>query len=362
MRIKIFKSGIIPFLLGVFMMMAVASCKKDAYRTDGGLASENTTLSTYDYLAANANHQFDTLLLIVDHYNLKDSVNKAGTFFAPTDYAIHTLMTLNNIATLDALYRQMTSQFLTQYMFSENTLTLDNATTSVRTYKNWAGITVGVAKIATPYLVVTTTLTYYTLEYVKINGVVDGSTGAPANDETDAILRCQTTGIRTSTGTNLNVLANNAPLNLIGPPTKLRLSYDINVKQSATDYSSTDIQLDAAQIAGFLGLTAEQVADSVVNGSTRLVYYALQPDSTLSNRYTADFPGFWYDPNGYVTDWGNNSYLWADFFPGTFMETVGQYPGNAKVGDKYVLQQVFVYTNADGIRLMVYIRLNVTLV
>ena len=93
MKIKIIKSGITPFLLGVLMMaLGFTSCKKDSYRTDGGVASANTTLSTYDYLAGNAYHYFDTLLLIVDHFGLKDSVNKAGTFFAPTDYAISALM------------------------------------------------------------------------------------------------------------------------------------------------------------------------------------------------------------------------------------------------------------------------------
>ena len=363
MKIKIFKSGITPFLLGVLMMaLGFTSCKKDSYRTDGGVASANTTLSTYDYLAGNADHIFDTLLLIVDHFGLKDSVNKAGTFFAPTDYAIHLLMTTNNITTLDALYRQMNSRFLTQYMFSDTSLTLSTASTAVKTYQDWAGMTSGLAKVAAIYGVANSVLTYYTLEYIKINGVLDGSVGAPANDPTDAILRCQTTGIKTATGTNLNVLVNNATLNLIGPPTKLYLSYNINVTQSATDYNSTDTQLDSAAIAGFLGLTSTQIADSIANGSTKLVYYAWQPDSTLSNNYTADFPGFWYDPNGYVTMYGNNSYLWGDFNPDSFVETVGQFPGNAIVGDKYTLQQAFVYTNAYGIRLTVYITLHVTMV
>jgi len=363
MKIKIVKSGITPFLLGILMMaLGFTSCKKDSYRTDNGVASANTTQSTYDYLAGNTYHYFDTLLLIVDHFGLKDSLNKAGTFFAPTDYAISALMSANSITSLDALYRQINSNFLKQYMFSDTSLTLNTAGTNVKTYQNWAGMTSGLAKLASSYYVANSSLTYYTLEYIKINGVLDGSVGAPANDLTDAILKCQTTGIKTATGTNLNVLVNNAPLNLIGPPTKLYLSYNVNVTQSATDYNSTDTQLDSATIAAFLGLTSAQIADSIASGSTKLVYYAWQPDSTLSNNYTADYPGFWYDNNGMVTTWGNNSYLWGDFNPGTFVETVGQFPGNAIVGDKYTLQQAFVYTTAYNIRLTVYITLHVTMI
>ena len=57
--------------------------------------------------------------------------------------------------------------------------------------------------------------TYYTLTYVKINGVLDGSNNAPANDPADLVISCQTTGIQTSSGTTLHVLINNAPLNVL---------------------------------------------------------------------------------------------------------------------------------------------------
>ncbi|HWK04872.1 MAG TPA: DUF4859 domain-containing protein [Puia sp.] len=363
MKSKIYKAGITPFLLGaVIIGLGFASCKKDGYRTDGGLAKATTTQTTYDYLAGNAYHYFDTLLLIVDHFNLKDSLNKSGTFFAPTDYAIHLLMTTNSITSLNALYKRINTKFLTQYMFSDTGLTLNGATTAVQTYTSWAGDTAGLTKLAGTYGVANSVLTYYTLEYVKINGVLDGSAGAPSNDPTDLKLKCQTTGIKTATGTNLNVLDNASTLNLHGAPTSLSLSYSVNVTQSATDYNSTDVQLDSAKIASFLGLTAAQIGDSIQNGSTNVLYYEMATDSTLSNNYTADFPGFWLDNQGNVTTWGTNSYMWIDLNTTPFTLTVGQYPGGGSVGDKYTYVQVFVYTNPDGVKLKVYITINVTLI
>lgn len=365
MKKGIYKSNRIHFLLALaVMVISLASCKKEGYRTDGGLASANTSLSTYDYLAGNAYHYFDTLLLIVDHFGLKDSVNKAGTFFAPTDYAIQRLMTNNNISTLEDLYTKINSKFITQYLFSEATLTLDNATTSVKTYESWAGEVAGVSKIALSYSVTTTTLTYYALQYIKINGVLDGSTGAPANDETDAILRCQTTGIKTATGTNLNVLVNNAALNLIGDvvPTELELSYDVNVTQSATDYTLSPVQLESDKIAAFFGVDAATISNLINSGNASWKYYALEPNGNLNSSYTANPPGFWFDANGAVINWGDNAYLFAEFVPDTYILNVGQYPGHAKVGDKYVLKQVIAYTKADGTILSVIITVNVTLV
>lgn len=202
---------LLPLSLIIFCF---SSCKKDDYRTDTGLASANSPLSTYDYLASNAYHYFDTLILIVNHLGLKDSLNKSGTFFAPTNYAINRVMSDKKITTLDSLYKTISSKFLTQYMFSDTTMTLSHAKTTVDTYQSWAGNIAGMSKISASYTVVNTSLTYYTLQYIKINGILDGSPGAPANDETDAILKCQTTGIRTASGTNLNVLANTATLNL----------------------------------------------------------------------------------------------------------------------------------------------------
>ncbi|MFT4203374.1 MAG: DUF4859 domain-containing protein [Chitinophagaceae bacterium] len=339
------------------------SCKKDAYLTDGGLASSNTTYTTYDYLANHQYHYFDTLIMVIDHLGLKDSVNSAGTFFAPTDYAIHRVMAANNLTTLDELYAKINSKFLTQYMFSDTTLTLDNATTSVKTYENWAATTVGLSKIAYSYTVANSVLTYYILQYVKINGALDGSADATDDDETDAILQCQTTGIKTASGTNLNVLSNVANLDLFEDEvaTEKTYTFSLDVIQN-DDYTSTALQLDSSSIASFFGLSATAISDMIVAGSDSLGYYNVQSDGTLSNTYTANAPGFWLDANGDVVSWGSDAYLYAELSPSTYIINVGAYPGNPQVGDTYTIRLAFVYTSIDGNTYTANIVINVTIV
>jgi len=205
---------------GIFLSMLVGAiaCKKSNYLTDGGTHDPHTTLSTYDYLKANAYHEFDSTIMLIDHFSLKDSVNKAGTFFAFTDYAINLFMINNNLTSMQMLFDSTSSRFLTQYMFGSKDIALGNVTNSTVEYPNWASDTVlsGVRKVEQSYLVFLTnsapSYNYNVLQYVRINGVIDDSPGAPANDPVDTYLSCQTTGILTSTGTTLHVLMNNALL------------------------------------------------------------------------------------------------------------------------------------------------------
>ncbi|HVU54992.1 MAG TPA: hypothetical protein VHD83_08045 [Puia sp.] len=202
------------YILYITILLSMLySCKKDDYRIDGGLAKASTPYTTYDYLVNHPYHYFDTVVSLIDHFSLKDSVNKAGTFFAPTNFSINQLMTTLKVKSLDTLYGRLTSRFLTQYMFTDTTITLDHAATTAAAYPNWADTVSGVKKTAYTYSSVTT-YTYYVLQYVKINGAMDGSPGVPAGDPVDVVLNCQTSGIHTSTGTTLHILANNSTLNI----------------------------------------------------------------------------------------------------------------------------------------------------
>ena len=75
--------------------MGFVACKKD-YLSGGTILNPNVNLTTYDYLKTNP--IFDTLVLLIDKAGLKDEINGDITFFAPTDYAIQSLI---NIRTLE---------------------------------------------------------------------------------------------------------------------------------------------------------------------------------------------------------------------------------------------------------------------
>lgn len=201
------------------MAIFASSCKKEGYLTDGGVSNPHTSLSTYDYLKANRYHYFDTTLLLIDHFNLKDSVNMAGTFFAFTDFSIQKFMTNLGYGSLDSLYAHTTSKLITQYLFSDSSITLNNATLVPVIHANWAGDTAmcAIDKVQGTYGInldnTSPSFNYYTLQYIKINGVLDGSPDAPPNDPLDVTTPCQTTGIKTSTGTTLHVLSNVLSIN-----------------------------------------------------------------------------------------------------------------------------------------------------
>lgn len=206
------------FLLGLFIAFSLGACKKNAYLTDGGVSKAYTSLSTYDYLKNNQYHQFDTVIMLIDHYQLKNTVNSAKTFFAFTDMSVNGLMKTLKVTSINQLTDSVSAKLFTQYMFNK-TITLDDATLNSVLYTNDVGSTApsAIKKISTGvpvYLANSApTFNYFTLEYVKVNGVVDGSPGAPANDPVDLALQCQTTGVQTSSGTTLHVLVNNAALN-----------------------------------------------------------------------------------------------------------------------------------------------------
>src|SRR5687768_195256 len=113
---------IIP-VIACFTLLAV-SCKKKDYLTDSGVHSVSTPLNNYDYLKQNSWKLFDTLLMVVDRFNLKEEVNNANTFFAPTNYSINRFMlarlaekqaTSSKAAyTLDSLYKYITADSIRQ--------------------------------------------------------------------------------------------------------------------------------------------------------------------------------------------------------------------------------------------------------
>ena len=217
------KNSITRILFAVCVFIpAITSCKKNAYLTDTGIHDPITPLSNYDYLAQNQFRQFDTLLQIIDRFaGLKDQINKAGTFFAPTDFSItktiNARLTLKQQVnpsatyTLDSLINSMTIDSLRQYMFKE-TITLDNSPElQAKPYTSLGGTSQGAIKVlqtAAPYTNRTTAPTYL-LYFVKVRGAVDIPGVASPPNETDISVLCQTTGILTSNGaTVLHVLNN----------------------------------------------------------------------------------------------------------------------------------------------------------
>jgi hypothetical protein len=71
----------------LIILLGLYSCSNNDYLVDGGVASQNLNMSTYDFLKSNK--QLDTLALLIKRADMIDVVNaKSTTLFAPNNLSI----------------------------------------------------------------------------------------------------------------------------------------------------------------------------------------------------------------------------------------------------------------------------------
>ncbi|MCK7556711.1 hypothetical protein MKQ70_17475 [Chitinophaga sedimenti] len=201
-------------------LLAIA-CKKADYLTDDGVHSAKTPLTAYEYLKNHSWKSFDTLVMIIDHYNLQEEVNSVGTIFVPTNRSINLYMEMRRAAkqqidenakyTMDSLYKDITADSLRQYFFA------DKLPMSALTGEDPVGIKAKTGQQRAYRKVrqtgYTTTVTpVYFMFFINVRGTIDDPNNPPpANDPGyDVTVRCQTTGIETRDGAGplLHVLNN----------------------------------------------------------------------------------------------------------------------------------------------------------
>jgi hypothetical protein len=209
---KRFTTLVILLLCGIVL---VTSCKKNDYLTDDGIHNAKTPLNTYDYLKSNQYKLFDTFLLVIDKFGLKDELINAKTVFAVTDYSIKRYMDLRKAAlqqinenktyTLDSLYKEMTADSVRQYFFDER-ITLQDAVIEpeVKQITSQGNTPCGFSKRMWTVLELNgndgglpnwTNTPAYGLYYTKIRGALDVPGVTPPANEIDIKVLCQTTGI-----------------------------------------------------------------------------------------------------------------------------------------------------------------------
>lgn len=184
-------------ILFLLIVLTLSACQDD-YLTDSGVHSAETELTVYECLSQSKYHMFDSLVLLIDHFELEDEINNAGTFFAVTDYSIEKYMeemtdTLidetgnsDTVFTFSRLLETTTAEDILQYAFAED-ITLGDASTSGVTYSTLAENSIVVKKeVATDdsYYTYSSSPVYF-LYYCK-----------PGKEEE----RCQTTGVLTQNG------------------------------------------------------------------------------------------------------------------------------------------------------------------
>lgn len=222
---------LIPIATAALLFTAISSCKK-SYTIGGSTFVAKVNVSTYDYLKTN--HLFDTLVIMIDKMGLKDEVNKAGTFFAVTNYSIRNFVLArqadlrivrndeNLNYTFDSLDLPSLRDTLRTYMFADR-ITRDN----ISQIGEWRPSAEG-----DPRLIELLTSGDYTNQnvfttnpkYMYLTKIVDQPGFPVPTDSTQLIsvdpsqkkqTLCQTTGILTTTGV-LHVLSDLHTFNYYG--------------------------------------------------------------------------------------------------------------------------------------------------
>lgn len=214
------KNKLLYFILCSLGLAYFTSCKKSSYLTDGGLSEAKTPLTTYEYLKQHKYKLFDTLIMAIDHYNLKEEVNNAPTFFAPTNYSINRYLKIkrdsvqkineNNKYTLADMYKNLTADSLRVY-FIKSKVELTSAPLMVTLIPNAGKVQTGVQRVLQPKPSESwSSAPIYSLFLVKVRGALDepNAVVVPNDPTIDLRAQCQTTGIEPASGGILHVLNN----------------------------------------------------------------------------------------------------------------------------------------------------------
>ncbi len=127
-------------------------------------------------------------------------------------------------------------------------------------------------------------------------------------------------------------------------PTDITVTYD--VEQTPTDdYLAVSIPVDLLPICQAFCLS---LSDFKAAFGSNVVYCAVNPDDTYNYNSTAIAPGHWFNKNGEVTNYANNSYVYSELKTGNYVFNIGQYPNLCQVGDTYTIRQAFVFTPEGG--------------
>jgi len=215
------KNKIFYFIICCLGLAYFTSCKKSEYLTDGGLSTAKTPLTTYDYLKQHKYHLFDTLIMVIDHYNMKAEVNGAATFFAPTNYSINSYLKIkrdsvrlineNNNYNLIDMYKDISADSLRMYI-SKSRIALMTTPLQATIVSNAANTQTAIQRILQPKPAESwSSAPIYYLYYIKVRGGLDppNVTAQPNDPNIDLKAQCQTTDIEPSSGGMLHVLSNN---------------------------------------------------------------------------------------------------------------------------------------------------------
>lgn len=191
----------------IILFFSIIGCSKDSYLTDEGIHNPNITVSKVEYLEANNWKLFDTIVLLIDHYDMRAEVNSAPTFFAVTDFAFGQNTSLENI------FETYSADDIRAYIFNKKiTLKeLENRGQPEQVTSVSGDLFQAFIRTNNDYYVGVrwSSVEPHFLYISKINGEIDsGDISQIPNEERDIDVRMQTQGIIDPEGNMLHVMSN----------------------------------------------------------------------------------------------------------------------------------------------------------
>lgn len=149
----------------------------------------------------------------------------------------------------------------------------------------------------------------------------------------------------------------------------ITFNYNITFPVS-NDYSGVSVTLNdnaKSRIGTAFQMNWSEIAGKMVTYSSsgpsngQIMFYAANADGSLvESGTTAEEPGHWYNSDGAVTNWGNNSYVFSNFIPATMTFNIGQMPSTNSTGDTRTIRQALRYKATNGKEAIAYFNFNIT--
>lgn len=152
-------------------------------------------------------------------------------------------------------------------------------------------------------------------------------------------------------------------------PQDITLTYNVSFPADPASYSGRVVNLadngDLAKLARAFVMQPANMGGIMLNPKQqpeegKIAFGAVEPGGGLNYQTTANGHGFWFNKSGGVVGWGNESMLFVEFTPSSFIFSIGQYPGKCKKGDQYVMQVALIYTK-EGKQYKATLQFNVTI-
>lgn len=131
-------------------------------------------------------------------------------------------------------------------------------------------------------------------------------------------------------------------------PSDTEIVYNLDIVASTTEYTGCSVTVTENQLQTLAKSFVLQPSEIKSAIGKDISFYAVESGNKLNGENTANGYGHWFDANGNVCKWGDQSMVFSEFSDSNFTFTIGQYPGHCKAGDKYIIKQALVYSYASG--------------